>query len=260
MGDKHMNKYTKWIAMLLVVLMVAGLSACSSDEDTLAEVREEGVLVMGTNAEFPPFEYRDESGDVVGFDVEIANAIADDLGVELIIEDMDFGAIISAVNSGKVDFGIAGMTVTEDRLENVDFSDAYFNASQVIIVKTDNTDITSSADLPGRIIGVQEGTTGDLEASEIEGAEVMRYRKGIDAVMDLRNGKVEAVIIDALPAAVFEEKNDDIMVLDEYFTEEEYAIAVRKGDEAFLAEINRVIAELRESGRYQEIYDQYIGE
>ena len=256
-----MKKSTKLIASLLCVLLLVGLSACSGgQEDTLSKIQEEGVLIMGTNAEFPPFEYRDENGDVAGFDVEIAEEIAAGLGVELVIEDMDFGAIIGAVQSGKIDFGVAGMTVTEDRLENADFSDSYFNASQVIIVKVENEEIAGSADLAGKTIGVQEGTTGDLEASEVAGATVMRFKKGIDAVVDLRNGKLDAVVIDALPAAVFVEKNDDIVVLDEYFTEEEYAIAVRKDDEAFLAEINRIIAELKENGRYQEIYDEYIGE
>ncbi len=255
-----MKRSMKWLAVVLMLLMVVGVSACSQDEDTLSKVQESGVLVMGTNAEFPPFEYRDENGDVAGFDVEIAKEIASALGVELVIEDMDFGSIIGAVKSGKVDFGVAGMSVTEDRKENADFSDAYFDASQVIIVQIGNTEIGGTEDLTGKVLGVQEGTTGDLEASEVEGAQVMRFKKAIDAVMDLRNGNLDAVIIDALPAQVFVEKNDDIIMLDEYFTVEEYAIAVRKGDTAFLEEINQVIAELKASGRYQEIYDEYIGE
>jgi polar amino acid transport system substrate-binding protein len=255
-----MKKITKLIVVLLCTALLLGLSACGSDVDTLSKIQEEGVLTMGTNAEFPPFEFRDANGDVVGFDVEIAKEIAAGLGVELVIEDMDFGAIIGALQSGKIDFGVAGMTVTEDRLENADFSDAYFNASQVIIVQVGNETIQGSADLTGKIIGVQEGTTGDLEASEIDGATVMRFKKGIDAVVELRNGKVDAVVIDALPAQVFVEKNDDIIVLGENFTEEEYAIAVRKDETALLAEINKIIAELKENGRYQEIYDEYIGE
>ncbi|QRN85948.1 basic amino acid ABC transporter substrate-binding protein [Clostridia bacterium] len=256
-----MKKSKKLIAILLCAMLVLGFSGCGGDdEDTLSQVQKDGQVIMGTNAEFPPFEYRDENGDVAGFDVEIAKEIAAGLGVELVIEDMDFGSIISALQSGKIDFGLAGMSVTEDRLANADFSDAYFNASQVIIVKADNDMIKGNADLVGKTIGVQEGTTGDLEASEVEGATVMRFKKGVDAVMDLQNGKLDAVVIDALPAAVFAEKNDDIVVLDEYFTEEEYAIAIRKGDDAFLNEVNRIIAELKDSGRYQEIYDEYIGD
>lgn len=255
-----MKKITAVSLILLLTLALFSLAGCGSDESALKKIEEEGVLVMGTNAEFPPFEYRDENGEVAGFDVAIAQEIADSLGAELVIEDMDFGSIISAINSGKVDLGLAGMSVTPDRLENVDFSDAYFNASQVIVVQKTNTEITSSDDLENTVIGVQEGTTGDLEVSEVEGVEVMRFKKGIDAVVDLRNGKIDAVVIDALPAKVFVEKNDDIMVLDDYFTKEEYAIAIKKGDSEFVKHINGVIQDLKDSGRYQEIYDTYIEE
>lgn len=255
-----MKKITVITMMLVLLLVLPILGGCGSNDGALVKIEEEGVLVMGTNAEFPPFEYRDANGDVDGFDVAIAKEIAKSLNAELVIEDMDFGSIISAINSGKVDLGLAGMSVTPDRLENVDFSDAYFNASQVIVVQVGNTDVTTNADLVNKKIGVQEGTTGDLEVSEVEGTEVMRFKKGIDAIVDLRNGKIDAVVIDALPAKVFVEKNDDIMVLDDYFTEEEYAIAIKKGDSSFVKHVNGVIADLKASGRYQEIYDTYIAE
>ncbi len=256
-----MRKFAKPFAVAIaVLLLVTSLSACSSKIDTMGKIEEDAKVIMGTNAEFPPFEYRDENGDVAGFDVALAEEIAAELGVELVIEDMDFNSLIAALKSGKIDFVAAGMTVTEDRKENADFSQAYFDASQVIIVRADNQDILGAADLAGMRIGVQEGTTGDLEASEIEGAEVLRFRKGIDAVVDLQNGNIDAVVIDKQPALVFVQLNDDIRMLDEALTVEEYAIAVRKGDADFLNVINSVISGLKESGKYQEIYDEYIGE
>jgi len=256
-----MRKFAKPFAVAIaVLLLVTSLSACSSKIDTMGKIEKDGKVIMGTNAEFPPFEYRDENGDVAGFDVALAEEIAAEMGVELVIEDMDFNSLIAALKSGKIDFVAAGMTVTEDRKENADFSQAYFDASQVIIVRADNQDILGAADLAGMRIGVQEGTTGDLEASEIEGAEVLRFRKGIDAVVDLQNGNIDAVVIDKQPALVFVQLNDDIRMLDEALTVEEYAIAVRKGDSDLLKVIDGVIAGLKESGRYQEIYDEYIGE
>mgnify|MGYP001086780049 CR=1 FL=1 len=243
---------------LLVVALVIGLAGCGRNVDTMARIDKDGQVLMGTNAEFPPFEYRDETGAVAGFDVALAEEIAADLGVELVIEDMDFNALIAALNSGKIDFVAAGMTVTEDRLENADFSVAYFDASQVIIVQADNTEINGADDLAGKRIGVQEGTTGDLEASEIEGVEMFRYRKGIDGIMDLKNGNIDAVVIDGQPAGVFVQLNPDLRKLDEALTVEEYAIAVRKGDSELLASINSSIERIKNSGRYQEIYDEYI--
>ncbi len=252
------NVMKKTGIVLLVLVLLVGLGACSRTVNTMERIADNDRVIMGTNAEFPPFEYRDETGAVAGFDVALAEEIAADLGVELVIEDMDFNALIAALNSGKIDFVAAGMTVTEDRLENADFSVAYFDASQVIIVQADNTDINGADDLVGKRIGVQEGTTGDLEASEIEGVEMFRYRKGIDGIMDLKNGNIDAVVIDGQPAGVFVQLNADLRMLDDALTVEEYAIAVRKGDSAFLSSINASIERIKASGRYQEIYDEYI--
>jgi polar amino acid transport system substrate-binding protein len=215
---------------------------------------------MGTNAEFPPFEYRNDKGEVDGFDAAMAKEIAKELGVELKIEDMAFDSLLNALASGKIDFVAAGMSVTEERLENADFSEAYYTASQKIIVKKDNDTIKGKADLEGKKIGVQEGTTGDLEASKINNVQVSRFKKGIDAVMDLKNGKIDAVVIDASPAEVFVSKNDDLKILEEDLTEEEYAIAVRKGDKELLDVINKVIKNLKDSGKYDELVTQYIGQ
>jgi polar amino acid transport system substrate-binding protein len=212
---------------------------------------------MATNAEFPPYEYK-EGNEIIGIDVEIAQAIAKKLGKTLVIEDMAFDSIIPAVQSGKADIGVAGMTVRPDRLENVDFSDTYVKASQVIIVRKDNTDIKSPDDLVGKTVGVQLGTTGDIYAENITDVKLERYNKGFEAVQALQQGKIDAVIIDDQPAAVFASQNDDIMVIDEPFTDEEYAIAVKKGNTELLDKINEVLKELKESGELQKIIDKYI--
>ena len=225
-------------------------------EETTDSAAEGGTLVMATNAEFEPYEYHD-GGEIVGIDVDIAKAIAESLGMELKIEDMAFDSIIMAVNSGKADVGIAGMTVTEDRLENVNFSDPYATSSQVIIV-TEDSEIGSSDDLSGKKIGVQLGTTGDILADDIEGAEVERYNKGFEAVQALSQGKIDAVIIDRQPAEVFVEQSEGLKILDEAFAEEEYAIAIAKDNTELLDKVNTALGELKESGKLDEIIGKYI--
>ncbi|MDO5425642.1 MAG: transporter substrate-binding domain-containing protein [Eubacteriales bacterium] len=217
---------------------------------------EGGTLVMATNAEFPPYEYH-EGDDIVGIDAEIAAAIAEDLGMTLEIQDMAFDSILAAVQSGKADIGVAGMTVTEDRLKNVSFSDTYAEAAQVIIV-TEDSEIAGPDDLVGKYIGVQLGTTGDLYSEDIEDATIERYNKGFEAVQSLIQNKIDAVIIDREPAKVFVEENEGLKILDEAFTEEEYAIAIAKDNTELLDKVNASLADLKESGKLQEIIDKYI--
>lgn len=236
---------------VLIATMALTCIACSSKKDN-------DKLVMATNAEFPPYEYLDGS-DYRGIDVEIAQAIAKDLGKELVIEDMAFDSIITAVQSGKADVGLAGMTVTPDRLENVDFSDTYTTATQVIIVNK-GSDIKTVDDLEGKVIGVQLGTTGDIYADDVKDATVERYNKGFEAVQALMQGKIDAVIIDNEPAKVFVSQNEDIEILNEEFTVEDYAIAVKKGNDDLLKQINESLSKLKESGELQEIIDKYINE
>lgn len=235
-------------------------NAEKAEEETeaAAEAAEtNGTLVMATNAEFPPYEFR-EGGEIVGIDVEIAAAIAAHMGMEFEVEDIAFDSIIPSVQSGKADFGAAGMTVTEDRKQSVDFSDSYATATQVIIVKDENTEITTPDDLEGKTIGVQLGTTGDIYASDIADATVEQYNKGFEAVQSLLQNKIDAVIIDGEPAKVFVEQNEGLKILDEAFTVEEYAICVKKGNTELLEDINEAIAELKEFGALQEIVDSYI--
>lgn len=252
------------LVLAAAVCMAAALTACGgsgSAAKTTAAAGEKtegngGKIVMVTNAEFPPYEYH-ENDTIVGIDADIAKAIADHMGMELEIQDMAFDSLIPAIQSGKADFAAAGMTVDEDRLKNVDFTDTYAQAAQVIIVKTDSP-IVSPDDLTGKKIGVQTGTTGDIYASDIENSEVQRFNKGMEAVMALSQDKIDAVVIDREPAKVFVKENEGLKILDEAFTEEEYAIAVKKGNKELLDKMNAAIKELKESGELQKIIDKYI--
>lgn len=244
-----MKKFIKILAAVMAIsMMLTCFAGCST---------EDNKLVMATNAEFPPYEYKD--GDkIVGIDAEIMAAIAEDLGMELVIEDMEFDSIIPAVKSGKADLGAAGMTVTEDRLVNVSFSDTYATAKQVVIVKEDS-DVKTLDDLAGLKIGVQQGTTGDIYASDDYGDEnIERYSKGYEAVQALTQGKVGAVIIDNEPAKVFVKQTAGLKILDEAYADEEYAICVSKDNPELLEKINASLAKLKESGKFQEIIDKYI--
>ena len=237
----------KILCMAAGLLMIVSLVACTSKKDE---------LVMATNAEFQPYEYH-QGDKIVGIDVEICQAIADDLGKDLVIEDMAFDSVITSVYTGKADLGVAGLTITEDRLKNVNFSDPYTIATQVIIVK-DDSDIASPDDLVGKTIGVQLGTTGDLYAEDIEDAVLERYNKGFEAVQALSQGKIDAVIIDNEPAKVYVSQNDGLKIVDEAFTYEEYAIAIAKDNTQLLNEVNASIAKLKESGKLDEIINKYI--
>lgn len=249
-------KMKKVLSMLLVAVCTMGLAACGGSSEGGSEDSGDDTLVMATNAEFPPYEYH-EGDEVVGIDVDIASAIAEELGMELKVEDMAFDSIIPAVTSGKADIGAAGMTVTPDREESVAFTDTYAHATQVIIVKEDS-DITGPDDLVGKTIGVQLGTTGDLYATDIEDATVEQYNKGFEAVQALTQDKIDAVVIDGEPAKEFVAESEGLKILDEAFTEEDYAIAVAKDNTELVDKINDALATLKESGKLDEIIAKYI--
>ncbi len=251
----------KLVSAVLVLCLCASMVACgssssSSDADGVTTVTS-GVLTMGTNASFPPYEYYD--GDtVVGIDAEIAAALAEALGLELEIVDMDFSSVVTSVQSGKIDVGIAGMTVTEERKENVNFTTSYATGVQVIIVP-EGSDITSVDDLEGAIIGVQEGTTGHIYCEDDYGADnVIAYTNGTTAVQALVQGKVDCVVIDQQPANTFVAENEGLTILDTEYVIEEYAIAVSKDNEALLDALNEALEALIADGTVQEILDKYI--
>lgn len=232
-------------------------SSDTTDEADNSDKKD--VIVMGTNAAFPPFESV-EGGEFVGFDIDISKKIAEKLGKELEIVNMQFSSLVAALQVKKVDFVAAGMTYTEEKAKEVNFSDNYFTTTQVIIVKKDNDTIKSKDDLVGKKIGVQAGTTGEEKSKEIEDATVESYDEGYAAVMNLTNGNIDAVVIDQKPAERFVANNDKIMILEEELTTESYAIAVNKDNEELLNTINEVFKELHESGEYDTLYNKYFGE
>lgn len=288
----------KLLAMAMVMaLTVSALTGCGSSAETAAEApeavsepaeepEEESVeeeaepeteaeaddseaeaagatgdtLTVGTNAEFPPFEYVNDDGEPDGFDIALIKAIGEKLGKEVTVENMEFASLVSSIGT-KIDVAIAGMTVTEERQQMVDFSDSYYEALQYVVVLADSG-IKAAADLEGKNLGVQLGTTGDFIAEEIEGATVSQYNKAVDAVNDLINGRVDAVIIDKNPALVFENKFEGQVVAldgaDFEFEPEEYAIALPKGDTELADQINGALAELKADGTFDELVKEYI--
>lgn len=237
------------------VMTVAALASCGGSD----------TLIMGTNAAFPPFEYTTSQGlvgEFDGIDVAMASKIAEKAGKTLEIEDMEFEGLIASVNTGKVDMVVAGMTATEERKQSVDFSDPYYIASQVMLVSADNTDITKAEDLKNdKTVGVVLGYTGDsivTEDLQLDDSKITRANRGLDIVQDVKNGKLDAVVIDSATGKALAEKNGLKVVEDaEAFETEEYAIAVKKGNTELLTLINETIAEMKANGEIDELAVEY---
>ena len=252
----------KFLAVLLAALMICiSFVACSSEkksDDTNTNADTQETLTMATNAEFPPYEYK-EGDNVVGIDAEVAQAIADKLGMKLEIVDTKFDAIIPGVQSGKYDMGMAGMTVTPEREQSVSFSDSYATGIQSIIVKQ-GSDIKSVDDLSEKTkIGVQLGTTGDIYAKDDFGDEaVQEYDKGADAVQALIAGKIDCVFIDNEPAKSFVAANEGLEILKTSYAEEDYAICFKKDNTELQTKVNDALKELIADGTVQKIVDKYI--
>ena len=222
------------------------------------EYYDGGTLRMGTNATFPPYEFVGDDGNVQGIDADIAAAIADKLGMKLEITDMEFDSLIPALQSDTIDVALAGMTVTPDRQENVDFSDSYAKGVQVIIVK-DGSDIASPDDLEGKNIGVQTGTTGDIYCTGDYGQEhVKQFNNGPLAVAALVNDQIDCVVIDQEPAKNYVAANSGLKILDTAYADEDYAIAIKKGNTELLDKVNGALKELQDDGTVQSIVDKYI--
>ena len=235
-------------------------SAASSEAASAAELTTvtPGKLTMSTNAAFPPYESTDDNGNFVGIDIDVAAAIAEKLGLELQVDDMDFDAALLAAQNGKSDLVMAGVTVTEDRQLVMDFSDSYATGIQSIIVKEDS-DVATPDDLADKMIGTQRGTTGYIYCSDDFGDEhVTPYDDGLTAVQALVNGQVDSVVIDNAPAKEFVAANPGLKILDTAYAEEEYAIGVAKGNTAMLDAINGALEELKNDGTLQAIIDKYI--
>ncbi len=246
------------LALALAVLMVLSLAGCKKTP-TVEQIQKDGKLVMLTNAAFPPFEYVDNN-EFVGVDVDIANEIAKDLGVELEVVNMDFDGIIDAVKSGKGSFGAAGITIKPDRQEKVDFSIEYVTSSQYLIIQKDSG-ITADQ-IPDLTIGVQAGTTGEFFCVDDNGMaedQVKKYKTALEAANDLKNGRIDGVIIDQLPAESIVAQNDDLELIPEPLTEEKYAIAVQKGNDTLLEAINATLQRLMDEGKIDEYVLNHMG-
>ena len=236
----------------------ASSEAASETETAELSTVEPGKLIMSTNAAFPPYEITSDSGEFEGIDIETAQAIADKLGLELQIDDMDFDAALLAVQQGKSDMVMAGVTVTDERQNVMDFTDSYATGIQSIIVKEDS-DIASVDDLAGKKIGTQRGTTGYLYCSDDFGDEnVVAYDDGLTAVQMLNNGQVDCVVIDNAPAKEFIAANPGLKLLDTAYVEESYAIGIGKGNTELKDAINTALEELKADGTLQAIVDKYI--
>ena len=236
----------------------ASSEATSETETAELSTVEPGKLIMSTNAAFPPYEMTTDSGEFEGIDIETAQAIADKLGLELQIDDMDFDAALLAVQQGKSDMVMAGVTVTDERQNVMDFTDSYATGIQSIIVKEDS-DIASVDDLAGKKIGTQRGTTGYLYCSDDFGDEnIVAYDDGLTAVQMLNNGQVDCVVIDNAPAKEFVAANPGLKLLDTAYVEESYAIGIGKGNTELKDAINTALEELKADGTLQAIVDKYI--
>ena len=257
-------KAKKIVALVATAAMVLSMAACGSTDNSSSDAKDgsaaaettktsdSDTLVMATNATFPPYEYVDGE-EYKGIDIEIAQAIADAMGKKLEVDDIDFDSIIPAITTGKADMSLAGMTVTDERKENVDFSDSYATGVQVIIVPEDS-----------EMIGVQQGTTGHIYCSDTPknggfGEDhVTAYPNGASAIQALQTGKVDAVVIDNEPAKAFVAENPGLKILDTEYVTEDYAIAVKKGNTELLDQINETLAKLKADGTLQSIIDKYI--
>ncbi|MDR1467386.1 MAG: ABC transporter substrate-binding protein/permease [Oscillospiraceae bacterium] len=245
------------ILFFCFIFFLSSFDVCAVD--SIEKIKSTGQVKMITNAEFPPFEFIDDKGDIKGIDIDISQKIAEEIGVKLNIESVSFDAILLELESGSADFAAAAMTSSEERSQNFSFSDPYFTTTQRILVKKESK-IKSSSDLVGKKIGVAIGTVGDSYCSSKEGfLEPVRFSKPADAVSDLINSRLDAVVVDDLTAdQLISGKLDLIKKTEENLTQEDYVIVVRKNDENFLHIINEVIAKLKDNGELQKIFDNYL--
>jgi len=252
-----MKKLAQLSVVLLLILAVVAASGCTSSKSR--KLVKEGYLTIGTEAEFAPFEVRLENGSFYGFDIALGEAIAKELGLKVDYIDTDFAGIILSLNSGKFDIAMSAMTITEERKKSINFSDPYFDTGLSLAVPA-NSPVQKLDDLNGKIVGVQLGTTGDLYASSLKNVkEVKRYPHAPDAFLDMKNGKVDAVINDDVVSKPIVAKDpNSFKIISGLLTIEQYGIAVPKDNEALLQKINAALKKIKENGTYDQIYDQYI--
>lgn len=252
----------KILALILAAVMLTMcLASCGTSGKSLAEIKEAGKLVIATSPDFPPFEELKDNGKVEGIEIDILQLICDELGVELEIAQMDFDSVLPGIQAGKYDVGVSGISVTPDREKNAMFTDPYCLAAQAIVV-VEGSDITGKADLEGKKISVQSGTTAETFCTQ-NGYDILAYQSNSDAELALTTGKVDAWVIDDLTAAEMvaaynEDAETPLVILDEAMTTEPYAFAFTKnGSEDLVEEINKIIASLVADGTVAAIFEKY---
>lgn len=255
-------KIKKVAGILLAGIMMISMAACGGKEEGAKSEK----LIVGTEAGFAPYEYM-KGNEVVGIDMDIAKAIADEMGKELEIKNMDFDGALAAVQSGKVDFVAAGVSISPEREEAMDFSNEYVNSTEVIVVNKENPAVTpageelAGSDLDGKVVAVQQGNIADIWVSNKDNCnpkEVKRYTKFAQAAEDLKNGKIDCIVMDQYPAEELVAANDALTTLDGTLFEDKYAIAVKKGNKELLDEINKVIDKLVEEGKIEEFTANHV--
>ncbi len=239
-----MKKIFKNLILFLMLIM-----------STLTFAKEK--LYVGTNAEFPPFEYLDK-GEVVGFDIDLVKAIGEKLGVEIVIKDMSFDGLIPALETNKIDIVIAGMTASDERKMAVNFSNPYYTANQVIILNDNNNDIKTFDDLNGKLVGVILGFTGDVVVSEMKDVKSKKYNASYAAIMELQNNKIDAIVLDSETALNYVKNNKGLKLAETSGEPEEYAIAISKKNSELLNKINIALDELKKDGTYETLLKKYM--
>ena len=241
-------KFVKFTSLLLALLL------CVAP----AFAEEDNTFTIATNAEFAPWEMVGEGGEYVGIDMDLARLIAEELGMELVIENVDFNSVVNMVVTGKADAAIAGLTITPEREEEVLFSIPYATAVQSVIVREGYAEIATLEDLVGKIVGVQMSTTGDLFVSEMEGVEVRQYSSGTNAAMDLAAGRVDALMSDSAPAAIIVSNIEGLVIREGIeMDEESYSIAFAKDNTELCEQVNAILEKLIEDGTVEELYLKY---
>ena len=258
-----MKKITKVLSTVVAAALMAVTFTACGDSSSSGDSKSKGSIKFGTNAEFPPFEYvvaNGVIGEFDGIDMAIAKQIGDDNDKDVKIENMEFDSLLVALDNGKIDAAIAGMTVTDERKEKVDFSETYYTAKQVMIVK-EGSDIAKASDMKDKKIVVIQGYTGEICVKEL-GFKCEAFKKGTEAIMELVNGKCDVVVIDSATADKYVKDNEGLKIVedDKEFASEEYAIAVKKGNKELLDQINKTIKKMKEDGKIAELSAKYADE
>lgn len=253
------------IAFLLLTIGVWAGGSQESGQTTLAKIQEQGSFVLGLDDSFPPMGFRGESGDIVGFDIDLAKEVADRMGVELKLRPVDWDGVILSLNKGDIDLIWNGMTITESRQEKIDFSEPYLANRQIVIVGADS-DIASKADLAGKKVGVQMGSSSETAISREPDVmdsfdQLKKYADNVVALLDLQAGRVDAVVVDEIMGRYYIAKKPGVYeVMGEDFGREEYGIGFRQEDDAFRRKVNAILNEMRADGTAAEISEEWFGE